>query len=185
MNLYSTSFCIWYLPAWNCEVSAVLGLEITESAVCKFLHKAGLTHHKLATYALQRDDTIRAQFVADVSLSAWNTSFHWRNWHRQQRHNEEVRYSLRGKPLKAQKLLVRGEHLSCIVAMSIEGIVAIKIARGSVDGDGFYDFVCTLLGKLMPFNGMNPNSVLILGASRRSSSTEWRIFFNRRILPVK
>ena len=86
-------------------------------------------------------------------------------------------YSLRGKPLKAQKLLVRGEHLSCIVAMSIEGIVAIKVARGSVDGDGFYDFVCTLLGKLMPFNSMNPNSAhsrQLLGASRQrsSSSTE-------------
>ena len=40
--------------------------------------------------------------------------------------------------------------------------MALKVARGSVDGDGFYDFVCTLLGKLMPFNGMNPNSVLIL-----------------------
>ena len=70
-------------------------------------------------------------------------------------------YSLRGKPLKAQKLLVRGEHISCIhaAAMSMQGIVAIKIARGSMDGDAFYSFVCTsLLIKLMPFNGTNLNS---------------------------
>ena len=49
-------------------------------------------------------------------------------------------YSLQGKPLKVQKLLVCGEHLSC---MSMEGIVAIKVTSGSVDGDEFYNFVCT------------------------------------------
>lgn len=58
---------------------------------------------------------------------------------------------------------MRGEHISCIVAMSVQGIVAIKIARGNVDGDTFYNFVCTsLLTKLMPFHCANPNSVLIL-----------------------
>ena len=48
--------------------------------------------------------------------------------------------------------------------MSVQGIVAIKVTRGSVDGDTFYNFVCTsLITKLMPFsNGMNPNSVVIL-----------------------
>ena len=39
----------------------------------------------------------------------------------------------------------------------------VKIATGSIDGDAFYNFVCTsLLTKLMPFNGTNQNSVLIL-----------------------
>ena len=72
-------------------------------------------------------------------------------------------YSLRGKPMKAQKLLVRGEHISSVAVMSMEGIVAIKIASSSVDGDAFYDFVCTsLLTKLMPFDGANHNRVVIL-----------------------
>ena len=66
-------------------------------------------------------------------------------------------------PVKAQKLLVRGEHISCILSMFMQGIVAIKrIATGSVDGDVFYNFVCTsLLTKLMSFNGANHNSVVI------------------------
>ncbi len=94
------------------EVSTVLGLDITESAVCKFLNRIDFTHQKLATYALQRDGTLGQQFVFEVSL-----------------HNREILlfvdetgtarkdvmrkygYSLRGKPLKAQKLLVCGEHL--------------------------------------------------------------------------
>ena len=43
---------------------------------------------------------------------------------------------------------MRGEHVSAIAAR----------VKGSVDGDMFYDFVCTKL--LMPFNGTNSNSVL-------------------------
>ena len=119
---------------------------------------------KLATYALQRDDTLRQQVVSDVSLHNRETLLFVDETGTDRK--DAIRkygYSLRGKPLKAQKLLVRGEHISCIAAISMQGIVALKIARGSVDGDTFYNFVCTsLLTKLMPFNGTNQNSVLIL-----------------------
>ena len=153
-----------YLREIVSEVSTVLGLDITEGAVCKFLKKVGFTHHKLATYALQRDDVLREQFVSDVSVYPRETLLFVDETGTNGK--DAVRkygYSLRGKSLKAQNLLVRGEHISCIVAMSVAGIVAIKIARGSVDGDAFYNFVCTsLLTRLMPFDCANPNSVLIL-----------------------
>ncbi len=72
-------------------------------------------------------------------------------------------YSLRGKPLKAQKLFVRGEHISAIAAMSINGIIGLKIVQGGVNGDHFYDFVCTsLFPHLLPFNGTNENSIVIM-----------------------
>ena len=57
-----------YLRKIVSEVSTVLGLDITESAVCTFLKRIDCTHHKLATCALQRDDTLHQQFVSDVSL---------------------------------------------------------------------------------------------------------------------
>lgn len=58
---------------------------------------------------------------------------------------------------------MRGEHVSAIAAISTQGLVALKIVRGSVDGDVFYAFVCEeLLPKLMPFNGCNTNSVLCM-----------------------
>ena len=45
----------------------------------------------------------------------------------------------------------------------MKGIIAIKIIRGSVDGDVFYDFICTsLLTELLPFNGSNARSIVIL-----------------------
>ena len=153
-----------YLREIVSEVSTVLGLDVTESAVCKFLKKIGFTHHKLATYALQRDDTLRQQYVSDISIYPRETLLFVDETGTDRK--DAIRkygYSLRGKPLKTQKLLVRGERVSCIAAMSMEGIVAIKIATGSVDGDAFYNFVCaSLLTKLMPFNGANQNSVLIL-----------------------
>ena len=35
------------------------------------------------------------------------------------------------------------------------------MVKGSVDGDIFYDFICSLLLKFMPFNGLNKHSVVI------------------------
>jgi transposase len=102
-----------YLREIVSEVSTVLGLDITESAVCKFLKRIGFTHHKLATYALQRDDTLRQQFVLDVSLHNRDTLLFVDETGTDRK--DAIRkygYSLRGKPLKAQKLLVRGEHIS-------------------------------------------------------------------------
>lgn len=57
-----------YLREIVSELSTVLGLDITENAVCKVIKKIGCTHHKLATYALQRDDTLHQQYVLDVAI---------------------------------------------------------------------------------------------------------------------
>ena len=72
-------------------------------------------------------------------------------------------YGIRGKPPRSCKLLVRGERISVISAMNENGIAALKIVRGTVDGDKFLEFIeRELLPTLMPFDGINPNSVVIL-----------------------
>ena len=50
-----------------------------------------------------------------------------------------------------------------IAAMSTEGVEDIYIVEGSVNGEKFVDFVrhC-LLPVMMPFNGTNPKSLVIL-----------------------
>ena len=144
------------------ELRITLGIEVSTSAVCKVLKKAGFTRQRLAVYALQRDDFLRQQYVADVSLYARHTLLFIDETGTDAR--DAVRhhvYSIRGKPLKAQKLLVRGEHISALAAMSVEGIVALKIVRGGVDGDAYYDFICSLLPHFMPYNGTNKHSVVI------------------------
>ena len=63
-------------------------------------------------------------------------------------------YSVRGKPAKVQKLLARGEHIS------VEGILCCKIIRGNVNGEAFIENQLMLI--LVPFNGYNPRSVVIM-----------------------
>ena len=47
--------------------------------------------------------------------------------------------------------------------MSVNGILDVKTVRGTSDGDTFYSFVQThLLPHLMPFDGVNPHSVVVL-----------------------
>ncbi len=115
-------------------------------------------------YALQRSDTLRKQYVEDVSIYQRETLLFVDETGTDRRDSiRKYGYSIRGKPIQAQKLLVRGEYLSCVAAISQQGLVALKIYRESVDGDKFYDFVCSsLLPILQPFNGTNSNSIIIM-----------------------
>ena len=72
-------------------------------------------------------------------------------------------YSLRGKPAENQEWLLRGERISVISIMSMEGLLDSKVFYGTVDGDDTYDFVTQcLLPHIQPFDGYNPHSVVIL-----------------------
>ena len=63
---------------------------------------------------MQRDDHLRMQFARDVSLYSKQSLIFIDET------GSDNRDALR-KPIKAQKLLVRGEHVSAIAAMSVEG----------------------------------------------------------------
>jgi transposase len=72
-------------------------------------------------------------------------------------------YSLRGRPAVSRKLLVRGQRVSAIAAMSTHGILDCITYTGSVNGDKFKHFVRhSLLPQLNPFNGMNSRSIVVL-----------------------
>ena len=46
-------------------------------------------------------------------------------------------YSLRGKPARSQKLLVRGKRVSAIGALSASGMLGCHMVEGSVNVDTF------------------------------------------------
>ena len=72
-------------------------------------------------------------------------------------------YSLRGKCTRAQKLVARGRHVSAICAILLKGVLECQFESGSVSGEAFYNFIeLNLLPHLMPFNGINENSVVIM-----------------------
>ena len=60
-------------------------------------------------------------------------------------------------------ILARGVRYSAIPIMSLEGIHDVFITEGTVDGDKFVQFITEyLLPILMPFNCINPKSVVIM-----------------------
>ena len=72
-------------------------------------------------------------------------------------------YSLQGYRPVRRRLLVRGVKYSTIPVMSINGIEDVLITEGTVNGDRFSHFIRTcLLPLLLPFNNVNPMSVVIM-----------------------
>jgi len=60
-------------------------------------------------------------------------------------------------------LTVRGKHYTSTAVLTTNGVEDVYITESSVDGDVFLDFIhrC-VLPILMPFNGINPNSTVIM-----------------------
>ena len=154
-----------YLREIQLDLYETTGTEVSSSAICHFLQSVGFSRQKLKLVAKQRDDDLRAQFACDVGtynpemlIFLDETGSDKRNTLR------EYGYSLRGKPAVSQKLLVCGKRVSAIAFTSVCGMLNLKIVEGSVDSDTFCDFIeRVLLPHLMPFDGRNPNSVIILG----------------------
>ena len=70
---------------------------------------------------------------------------------------------MRGKPLNTHSLFVRGERVSAIACISMAGRLDVKTLKGTSEGDTFYTFVHThLQPQLMPYNGINSHSVVIM-----------------------
>ena len=129
-----------------------------------FLHKAGFTRQRLKLYALQQDEGLRRKFALDVSIfNAEMLVFLDESGCDNRDSLRKMGYSLRGKPARKQKLFVRGEHVSVLCTMSVEGILSCNLVRGGVNGEKFIDFIekC-VLPTLMPFNGINPRSIVIM-----------------------
>ena len=119
---------------------------------------------RLRNVALQQDAFERERFKLDVSVYAPEmfvfvdeTGADGRNTLR------KYGYSMRGRPAVNHSLLVRGERISAIACISLHGLLVVKTVKGTSNGDTFYDFVQeNLLPYLMPFDGVNPHSVVVL-----------------------
>ena len=153
-----------YLCEIQKEIQEFLTLEISLGTICKFLHSSGFTRQRLRNLAIQQDMFLRQKYIIDVSVYSPDM-FVFVDETGADRRNKLRRYaySLRGRPAVNNTLLVRGERVSAISCMSANGILDVKTHKGTSNGDTFYDFVQThLIPHVMPFNGTNPHSVVVL-----------------------
>ena len=72
-------------------------------------------------------------------------------------------YSLRGITPRICQLRVSGKRISAIPVLTTRGIEDLYLTSGSVNGDIFEDIICRcVLPILLPFDGQNPRSVVLL-----------------------
>jgi len=63
-------------------------------------------------------------------------------------------YALRGERPAYHRLLHRGNRISSVAALSTDGVVAVEITKGTLDGENFADFVRgNLIPEMLPFDG--------------------------------
>ena len=69
-------------------------------------------------------------------------------------------FALRGKSPIQHGMMHKGGRISAIAAIASTGV---DMKTGSVNGEVFFDFVRTLLiPQMLPFDGQNPCSILVL-----------------------
>ena len=153
-----------YLQELQDELFELFGVIISVSTICRTLGSMGCTRQAMHHIALQRSDSERAKLMAEISVYD-PSMFVWLDETGCDRRNtiRKYGYSFRGMSLEDHRLLIRGVRYSAIPVMSLDGIHDVYLAEGSVNGEKFTDFIlnCLLL-VLMPFNGVNPRSVVIM-----------------------
>ena len=56
-----------------------------------------------------------------------------------------------------------GEHVSAVIFVSTSGVLDYQVVCRPVNGEKFFEIVRkTLLPHLMPYNGINPHSVVVM-----------------------
>ena len=143
------------------EISAVV---VSGPTICRLLRRNGITRKKVRQVALQRCSDMRARFIANISFYpvdqlVWvdETGCNAKD------HTRKFGYELKGETPVYHRFLVRGKRVSSITAMSVDGIVAYDLTASTVNGEKFLDFLrATLVPEMMPYNGSNPRSILVM-----------------------
>ena len=79
--------------------------------------------------------------------------------------NKKCGYALRGEYPVYHRFLHRGQRtcISAIAALSADGVIALELTKGTVDGSKFVDFIQgKLIPEMQPFDGENTRSILVL-----------------------
>lgn len=153
-----------YLHELRNTLLQATGTNVSITTICKFLHSQGFTHKKLALRAQQRNDELRLLFSSDISLFEPHMFVYVDETGSDKRGLlRKYGHAFKGTRAVTEKPLIRGKRYSAIAAMCMDGIIDVKITSESVNGEEFCDFLERYLQpQLLPYNGINPRSVVIL-----------------------
>ncbi len=146
------------------KVGHVFDIQVSPSTVCRMIHRHGFTRKKIQQVALQRSTEYRGAFMAEAQMFDGD-KFVWVDETGSDKRDQvrKLGYALRGERPVYHRLLHRGQRISTIAAVATDGIVSIEVTKGTVDGETFADFVRgKLIPEMLPFDGENPKSIVVL-----------------------
>ncbi len=153
-----------YLHELQNILEQTTGTCICVAAIYNFLKHQQFSRKKLSHRALQRSQELREKYLSEISIYDANTLvFVDETGSDRRSSHRRYGYSLKGTRATMDTLLVRGKRHSAIAAIALEGVVDVYITDQTIDGDTFCDFIeKRLLPQLLPFNGTNPRSVVVM-----------------------
>ena len=146
------------------ELLETTSTDSSIATICRLLQKCRFTRTKIQAVALQQSEELRQRCRTEMELYEPDMLVFVDESGADRRDSlRKFGYSLRGKRTRAQKLVARGRHVSAICAMSLSGVLECQFENGSVNGETFRNFIeKSLLPHLMPFNGTNEHSVVVM-----------------------
>ena len=153
-----------YLEELCQRVADLTSTTVSPSTVCRIMRRYGITRKRIRQVALQRCNALCGAFMAQCSVFSRN-QFVWvdETGSDKRDHVRKYGYAIRGTTPVSHRLLARGQRVNAIAALSAEGIIAVDLVSGSVNGEKFFDFLRgSLIPNMMPYDGQNPNSILVM-----------------------
>lgn len=146
------------------KVEEISGTHVAQSTLCRLLAKYGFTRKTVQRVASQRSVDLRGAFIAsvynftkDMFVYIDETGSKLKDMLRR------YGYAMCGDRAENNTFLVRGQTITSIAAISTDGLLAVEITTGKVNGEVFLDFLRgSLIPELCPFDGCNPRSIIIM-----------------------
>ena len=139
-----------YLDEISAWLAAYHGLDVSLSTLHRALERLGLTRKKLRRTAIQRDELTRTQCIHDITSRFTADQLVFADESSKDDRTCQRLYGRApsGRRACEARTFARGVRYSILPALSLEGILTVRVVRGSVDGLEFYDWVVSDLVSL-------------------------------------
>ncbi|CAG8790601.1 17697_t:CDS:2, partial [Acaulospora morrowiae] len=123
--------------------------------------------------ATERNELLRSAFIAKIGNGYVPEQFVFldESVKDEQTLSHRYGYSYVGTKAQSKVMFVRGKHYTILPALTIDGIVAVKVIEESYNKKKFEDFIYTQIPHMNLFP--SKNSVLVMDNARIHHNAEW------------
>ena len=181
IHIYSLIAVIQASPAMYLdELQDWLALEhnvlILKTALHNNIQAAGLTYKLLCRRAAERDELVREQWREDVQVNFVAAQTVWTDESSKDDRTIYRHYgwAATGEHAVIDMQFVRRQHYSILLAMTIDGYIAVHIISRSVEGKEFFDFIIddVVCGHVLASPAVNHGPIISLAPAHES--LPWR-----------